>query len=221
MFRNDLKDITPIRLKEPLAEFLGAFTEDNPILEYSFIDTVKMAGHACPTVSAAFVCCKHALRTLYPDTIPIRGEISVAVHGESDEGVYGVMGQVFSFITGACPSTGFKGLYSSFKRKNLLRYEPLKNNSGALCFEFGRADNKSMCDAKIITNKFPSLGSREERLGELLEKNVWQGANKDEIREFRDLWMEKVRCIVSEERDIDNWLKIEKKEGRNGVHTHN
>lgn len=33
---------------------------------------------------------------------------------------------------------------------------------------------------------------------------------KDECREFQDLWMEKVREMLVEKKDIDKWLKIEK-----------
>jgi hypothetical protein len=49
-FRDFFREVEPIRLKEPLAEILGAFKVEEPILEYSYADTVKMAGHACPTV---------------------------------------------------------------------------------------------------------------------------------------------------------------------------
>ena len=53
IFRDFLYDVKPIKFKEPLAETLGAFKEDGPDLEYTFIEAVKMAGHACPTVTGA------------------------------------------------------------------------------------------------------------------------------------------------------------------------
>ncbi len=117
-FRDCFKQVKPIRFREPLAATLGAFAGETAIIDYSFIDAVKMAGHACPTVSAAYLCCQAALEKLYGDTIPVRGEIAVTVYGEPDEGVYGVMAQVFSLLTGAAAATGFKGLGPKFKRKD-------------------------------------------------------------------------------------------------------
>ena len=99
IFNDFLKEVKPIRFKEPLAETLGAFKEEDAIIEYTFIDVVKMAGHACPTVAGAYLSCQTALEKLYCDATPVRGEISVTVYGEPDEGVYGVMSQVFSFLT--------------------------------------------------------------------------------------------------------------------------
>ena len=62
----------------------------------------------------------------------------VTVYGEPDEGVYGVMAQVFGFLTGAAPVTGFRGLGHRFKRKDLLKFNPEKIAPEAMCFEFRR-----------------------------------------------------------------------------------
>jgi hypothetical protein len=108
-FRDFILDIEPIRLKDPLAETLGAFKKENAILESTFLDVVKLAGHACRTTAAAYLCCQKALLELYLDEIPIRGEIAITVYGEPDEGVYGVISQIFSLLTGAASVTGFRG----------------------------------------------------------------------------------------------------------------
>src|SRR3972149_11748398 len=94
IFRDFIKEVKPIAFKEPLAEILGALKGAGGALEYTFVDAVKMAGHACPTVAGAYLSCQKALEKLYPGEIPVRGEISVTVYGEPDEGVYGVMAQV-------------------------------------------------------------------------------------------------------------------------------
>jgi hypothetical protein len=139
-FRDFLKDVKPTRFKEPLAETLGAFTDRDSVLEYTFIETVKMAGHACPTVSGAYLVCQKALETLYPGEVPVRGQIGVTVYGRPDEGVYGVIGQVFSLLTGAAPSSGFCGLGGKFGRKDLLIFSPNTPDPQAICFEFKRLD---------------------------------------------------------------------------------
>lgn len=43
----------------------------------SFFDAVKFAGHSCPTVAGAYMMTTEALKVLYPDSIPVRGNIEV------------------------------------------------------------------------------------------------------------------------------------------------
>ncbi len=74
-FCDFLDEVRPIRFREPLAETLGAVKGVGAVLEYSFVDVVKMAGHACPTVAGAYLSCQKALEALYLDEIPVRGEI--------------------------------------------------------------------------------------------------------------------------------------------------
>ena len=59
--------ITPISLHDPLAELLGA-TEDG-IITYDFLDAVKLAGHACPTVAGAWLATVRGLRALYGEDL--------------------------------------------------------------------------------------------------------------------------------------------------------
>ncbi len=124
IFRDFLKEVEPIRFKEPFAETLGAFKQENAVLEYSFIDVVKMAGHACPTTAGAYLCCHQTLKKLYPDEIPF-------------------------------------------------------------------AEHKA------------------KRLGELLEKVIWEAAKDEEQKEFQNLWMEKVRDMLLAKKDINKWITIE------------
>lgn len=210
-FRDFFQEIKPIQFREPLAETLGALREEGSALEYTFSDTVKMAGHACPTVAGAYSCCQQALERLYPGEIPVRGEISIRVYGEADEGVYGVMGQVFSFLTGAAPASGFRGLGPKFKRKDLLRFSPHKIDPQAMCFEFQRLDTSKTVLVKFYPGKIPFPPNKVQRLGELLEKVLWEAATEEERREFQDLWMEKVRDMLVDKKGINDWLKIEER----------
>lgn len=210
-FRDFFKDVKPLKLKEPLAETLGAFKREDVALEYSFIDVVKMAGHACPTVTAAFLCCQEALARLYPDQIPVRGDITITIYGEADEGVYGVMGQVFGFLTGAAPATGFKGLGPKFKRKNLLVFRTKKIDPAAMCFEFKRLDNHNEVLVKFYPQRVPFSLEKKERLQELLEKVIWEAAKEKEKKEFQNLWMENVKLMLVEKKDIQKWVKLEER----------
>lgn len=210
-FRDFLIEIEPIIFREPLAETLGAFKEKDVTLEYTFIDVVKMAGHACPTTAGAYICCQKGLEKLYPDETPVRGEISITVYGEQDEGVYGVMGQVFSFLTGAAPASGFRGLGHKFRRKDLLTFSTEKIDSEAMCFEFTRLDNKQTVLVKLYPHKVPFPEEKARRLGELLEKVIWEAAKEDEKKEFQNLWMEKVKNMFIDRKEINKWLKVEER----------
>lgn len=211
IFISFLREVKPILLREPLAETLGVFEKKGAVLEFTFIDLVKMAGHACPTIAGAYVCCKKALEKLYPDEVPVRGEISVTVYGAPDEGVYGVMGQAFSFLTGACWATGFRGLGYKFKRKDLLKFDPDKIDPEAMSFKFSRLDNDRSVVVKFYPHEVPFPDEKRKRLGELLEKVIWEAAREGERREFQKLWMERVKDMVLGERAIDRWLKIEER----------
>lgn len=207
-FRDSLKKVKPIRLREPLAQTLGALNGNGNVVDYSFIDVVKMAGHACPTVSGAYLCCQLALEKLYKDTIPVRGEISVTVYGEADESVYGVMAQVFSFITGAAQTTGFKGLGHRFKRKDLLKFSPEKIEPEAMCFEFRRLDTDKAVLVKFYPQQIPFSEEKAKRLSQLLQPVIWEAATEQEIKQFQELWMAKVENMLLERKGINEWLKV-------------
>jgi hypothetical protein len=211
IFRDFLEEVKPIKFKEPLAETLGALTGAGAALEYTFVDVVKMAGHACPTVAGAYLSCQKALEKLYPDEIPVRGEIAVTVYGEPDEGVYGVMAQVFSLLTGAAPATGFRGLGHKFKRKDLLKFNPKKIDSQAMCFEFRRLDNGRAVLVKFYPQQIPFPEEKARRLGGLLEKILWEAAREEERKEFQELWMGKVKDMLLEGKGMDRWLIIEER----------
>ncbi len=213
IFRDFLEEVKPIKFREPLAATLGAFKEEGVVLEYTFIDVVKLAGHACPTTAGAYLSCQSALERLYPDEIPVRGEVSVTVYGEPDEGTYGVMAQVFSFLTGAAPDTGFRGLGHKFKRKDLLRFSPEKIDPQAMCFEFRRLDNGKAVLAKFYPQQIPFPEEKAKRLGELLERVIWEAAKEEQRKEFQELWMERVKDMLVERKEIDRWLKLEERRG--------
>ena len=52
-----------LRVRDPLAQFLGATTDG--VLEYHYADAVRLAGHSCPTVAGAYLLTLRGLRTFY------------------------------------------------------------------------------------------------------------------------------------------------------------
>jgi hypothetical protein len=110
-----------IAVRDPLARFLGAAAEG--VIEYRYADVVKLAGHSCPTVASAYLMTRAAFKALYPDTLPVRGEIRVELRDGRTAGTTGVVANVVSLLTGATNDTGFKGIGGRFDRRNLLHFD--------------------------------------------------------------------------------------------------
>ena len=191
-----------------MAETLGAL-ESAGVVEYGFVDVVKMAGHACPTVSAAYLLCQTALDRLYGSEIPVRGDISVTVYGAPDEGVYGVMSQVFSYITGAAGATGFNGLDPRFKRKGLLAFKPGEPGADDMSFEFKRLDTGDAVLARFFPGRVPFAPDKAARLARLMPPVVWEAATSTDQAQFKDLWMEKVEHMLIDRAGIGDWINLE------------
>lgn len=209
-FRDFFRDVRPIVLREPLAEALGAVSSGREIA-YSFTDLVKLAGHACPTMAGAYLAVQSALLALYGEETAVRGNIAITVFGEPEEGTFGVMAGAFTLLTGAAPATGFKGLGPLFKRKDLLRFSAERPDPRSACFEFRRVDTGQTVLVRFTPRLIPFPQEKARRMGELMEKVVWEAARPEERREFQDLWMEKVRTMLVERKDIGTWLAVEEK----------
>ena len=207
-FRDFFNQVGPIRMREPLAETLGTFKQNGAVMEYSFIDAVKLAGHACPSVTGAYLSCQLAFSALYGDDTPVRGDIRVTVYGEPDEGALGVMAQVCTFITGAAPETGFKGLGPLFKRNDLLGFAPTDDGCGGVCLRFERLDTGRIVQTRFRPGLIPFPEEKGKMLADLM-KLVVSGAAGDEQRtRFQDLWMEKIELMAVGKTDIDKWLEL-------------
>lgn len=211
-FHEVLRAEPPIRLREPLAGVLGALQGDEPVIEYSLTDAVRMAGHACPTVTGAWLVCREGLQALYGESeSPVRGEIGVTVYGAPDEAVYGVMAQVISLVTGAAPATGFKGLGGRFVRKDLLTFSDEKPDPSAVSFELRRLDTGKKVLVRFYPWAIPFPEEKGRRAGELMERVAAGSASAGEERLFQELWMEKIACMLDPQTDPSSWLRVEER----------
>jgi hypothetical protein len=171
-----------------LAEVLGAV--DKGMIEYTYTDVVKLAGHACPTVAGAYLMVEKGLNALYGDDTPIRGEIKVFVKGTLGEGVVGVISNVASMITGATTIGGFHGLAGHFDRRDLLFFVP--DMKADMLLE--RIDT----GARVELSYDPSFVVADERMGELLVRIASGSADADDRELFGTLWQDRVRRILIE-----------------------
>ncbi len=187
--------IPTIKLQDDLASFLGAFEEG--IIEFSYLDVVKSAGHSCPTVLGAYLMTLEGLKALYKDEIPQRGEIIVEFKESQTTGVAGVIGNVIMNITGATTTNGFKGIAGKYDRNYLMKFD--KDISGA-SVRFVRADTQKKVDVIYDPNSiFP-----DRNMGGLMQKCIQGIATDDEKIEFGKLWQKRVEDISNNINEVIN-----------------
>jgi len=189
------EEIETIKLQDDLANFLGVFEQG--IIEFSFLDIVKSAGHSCPTVLGAYLMAKEGLKELYKDEIPKRGEIIVEFKENENEGVAGVISLVITQITGATVNLGFKGLAGQFNRKNLMYFESKINSS----VRFTRKDNNKSVE---VTYDASSIAV-DSRISLLMQRCIQNRATKEETKEFGILWQNRVENIS---KNIDQVIRV-------------
>ena len=181
--------ITPIKLYDPLSDFLGAFAQGE--LEISYLDCVKLAGHSCPTVAGAYIMAAKGVEMLYGDILPQRGSIKVELREEESTGVTGVIGNILSFIFGATGSGGFAGIQGTFSRKDLLFYGiPMHSE-----LRLTRLDTMQ----SVHLSYDPSSIKPDEKMMPLMEKSLKGLASKEEKRMFQTLWQKRVEAILLDE----------------------
>jgi len=181
-----------ITLKDPLSDFLGSFT--NGIVEFTYLDIVKNAGHSCPTVAGAYLSTVKAIEALYGDEMPIRGQITVALKDDVEKGVTGVISNVITQITGATEKTGFKGLNGNFARHTLMEFNAdIKSE-----LLFRRLDT----GASVSVNYDPSLVGVNPKMKELMGKMMQQIATQEEKLEFGQIWQQRVSDIFDRVDDV-------------------
>ena len=185
-FPDYFDDVPGITVFDPLAAFLGAPADG--LLHYSFTDAVKLAGHACPTVASTWRCCIEALRLLYPDETPQRGDLRVELAAAEDEGVAGVIGAVAGLLTGAAGRGGFQGLAGRFARHQLLRFAA----PGVSQLRLTRLDTGLAAECRINPATIPG----DPAMAQLLPRLLKGIASTGEIAHFQALWQQRVARIL-------------------------
>lgn len=192
MFPDFFASAPVIRMHDPLARFLGA--SSGGLLEYRYEDAVRLAGHSCPTVACAFLMTRLALKQLYGDALPVRGDIRVEFADSQEAGVTGVIAATATLITGATADTGFKGLAGQFNRTNKLFFNrPLKNG----IVRFTRLDTRDGIEVGMDLSTVPG----DSRLGGLMAECLNGTADAQDEGLFMALWQDRVRRLLTEHAD--------------------
>lgn len=178
--------VAPIRLYDPLSDFLGALKEGE--VEVTYLDCVKLAGHSCPTIAGAYLLAAKGLAALYGDTLPRRGSIKVEMKENEDAGVTGVTATILSFILGASGVGGFKGVLGQFSRNDLLFFGSSINAEVRLtCLNTMKS---------VDLSYDPSLVKADEKMKPLMEKSLQGVASTEEKKIFQQLWQARVEEIL-------------------------
>ena len=180
-----------IAVRDPLARFLGAAADG--VIEYRYADVVKLAGHSCPTVAGAYLMTRAALKALYPDTLPVRGEIRVEMRDGRTSGTTGVIANVVSLLTGATQDTGFKGIGGRFDRRNLLHFDAGIDTQ----LRFTRADSGAGVGVSARLEGVPF----DPRVALLMPKCLNGAASVEETMLFQQLWQARVRTLLLDHAD--------------------
>lgn len=191
-------EVPRIALRDPLAEFLGAL--EGGLVEFSYLDAVRLAGHSCPTVASAYGITRRALAALYSDAMPERGAIRVSFREPVGEGVTGVVANVVSMLTGAAHEGGFKGIAGRYVRRDLLAF----GAGQPLALRFARADTGACVEAEADIKRVPA----DPQLPVLLAHASAGEASPDELRRFGELWQDRVRRLLLEHGDDPDVFRV-------------
>ncbi len=175
--------IEPLALYDELAQFLGVNEEG--LIEISYLDIVKTAGHSCATVAGAYLMAQHGLKELFGSELPKRGEIKVELKRMPTEENSGVVGCVLSNITGATTDYGFGGIPTGkFNRRGLLYYGVAMQAD----VRFTRIDTQESVEVHYYPKRVVDPMS-------ILMSAIGKDAKPEDIESFPTRFQEMVRTV--------------------------
>jgi hypothetical protein len=192
-------EVPAMMMYDALAETLGAVADG--VIEYRYLDAVKLAGHSCPTVAGAWLMTRVALARLYPGEMPRRGELQVEMRDPQDAGVTGVIASVAGLVTGAAGPGGFHGLGGQHVRRGLLA--------------FGRPMRGQMRITRLDTGQSVELSHHGEAvprplgLGQLIQEALAPAASSTARRAFASAWQGWVRTMLIDHADDPALIIVE------------
>ncbi len=176
--------VSPIVLQDELAEFLGS--SEKGIIEISYLDVVKMAGHSCGIVAGAYLMAQKALVALYTTELPQRGHVKVELRREPETDNAGVTGSVLANITGAAyQQLGFGGIQQRrFGRRNLLFFGvDMDADVRFTRLDTGKSVEVNYRPAKVVTPK------------KILMSAIGPEATEESKASFPKRWQEMIKMI--------------------------
>ena len=184
---------------DPFAAMLGAAPDG--LIDYHYLDAVRLAGHSCPTVAGAFLIGRAALAALYPDRPAERGNIAVHMPAPEDDGTTGVVAQVLTLLTGAAAANGFQGMRGRFRRNGLLSFADRREGDA---ITFKRLDNNASVAVTLDVSLLPADPAQGERLMAILQDR----ADASQQIAFASAWQDRVRRLLLEFADDPQVINV-------------
>lgn len=157
-----------IVIKDPMAAKVGSLPEGQA-LTIHLTDVALYSGHVCPGIASGYMLTRMALKALYPNGTPERGQIRVAAMAPSD------LLDVASYITGARSFYG-RDEINAFDLAIDSTLKPQKPGKYVMVFQ--RKDNGKA--VKVVFNKSKLLPAKELKSMQTLIKNKSQGKDKEQ-----------------------------------------
>jgi len=182
--------IENIVVYDELCKFLGV--NEDGILEFSYADIVKSAGHSCATVAGAYLMAQKGLQALYKDEVPQRGNIKVELKKAPREENTGVVGAVISNITGATSDFGFGGIPTGkYNRRDLL---------------FFKADIKHyLCLTRLDNGKKVYVDYKPQKVVNpmvILKSAIRPDATQEDIESFPQRFQKMVQTVFENANEV-------------------
>ncbi len=184
-YRSFFDEIESITLEDELAKFLGV--NEDGVIEFTYVDIVKSAGHSCGTVAGAYLIAREGLKALYPKELPKRGEIKVEMKKAPRDDNTGVVAAILSTVTGATESYGFGGIPTGkFNRRDLLFFEADIDTAVRLTrLDTGKSVGINYTPQKIVN---PMA---------ILMSAISPDATEEDKRTFPDRFQEMVQTVLT------------------------
>lgn len=192
-------DVEPIEIRDPVAEALAVLEPGDPFV-VTYEDVVRAAGHSCPTAAGAYRIAQLGLAALYPDDLPIRSEVAVEAAGPRDDGAYGVMARIVSYVTGAAGEDGFGGLAGGYGgRRDLLTFDAFEPPTPDPTFRFRRTDTDDAVEVAYRVGEVPDGGPAIGHLQQLVDGS----ADEQRRAAFAEAWHGRVRTVLDDDSLFD------------------
>ncbi|MGD9679008.1 MAG: hypothetical protein AB7V16_11760 [Vulcanibacillus sp.] len=197
----------PIMLRDKLLEAVGA--TDKPI-PYTYEEVVKFTGQSDGATAGAWMMSVMALEVLYPDSIPVRGDIKIYAPGPGDENHMGVFGEIFTYITGAQTEIGFSGsnFGEAYGKSNRMIYP--EEESGIPFFKvewiWERLDTGKKVG--VIFNLAliqPKVTAEWEALGKKIVDGL---ASPEEIAQHTAYWQSRAPYVFENARTLPGFITV-------------
>ncbi len=188
-----------VRTRDAFADMLGAARDG--MLEYRYLDAVRLAGHSCPTVAGAFLMGRAALAALYPGEPAERGGIAVHMPAPEHEGTTGVMAQVLTLLTGAAAENGFHGIQGRFKRRGLLSFADHHEGEAII---FTRLDSGASVAVSLNVALVPGDPAQGARMAAIFQDR----ADDSQRAAFANAWQDRVRRLLLEFADDPRVIQL-------------